>query len=206
MVFENDSIIGACYFFAGVKGAKILIFTVKVEVVLGISFRSLFSCTPLQWMDVLLVSFFNSSPSSTTFQDHHDDHKSVLEQLNAIKMSRVKSNRMVLERRRSSKKMEVVSEGKGDDVLTKKDGFKPISLQHKGVPDLSAMKSDVEVKEEKKEVEDDDESGSGFITSKKSIGLKLVANFVRSNPEFIKSASTSTAAVDNATGDFSFPT
>ena len=55
-------------------------------------------------------------------------------------------------------------------------------------------------------MEDDDESGSGFITSKKSIGLKLAANFVRSNPELIKSASTSTTAVDNATGDFSFQT
>ena len=134
MVFENDSIIGACYFFAGVKGAKILIFTVKVEVVLGISFRSLFSCTPLQWMDVLLVSFFNSSPSSTTFQDHHDDHKSVLEQLNEIKMKRVKSNRDVLERRRSSKKMSAVGEGvKEDDIL------KPISLKEKGVPTLLAF-------------------------------------------------------------------
>ena len=111
----------------------------------------------------------------------------------------------MLERRRSSKKMDVVSESKGVDVLTKKDILKPISLQHKGVPDLSARKSDVEVKEE--EVEDDDESGSGFITSKKSIGLKLAANFVRSNPEFITSASTSTTTVDdNATGDFSFPT
>ena len=55
-------------------------------------------------------------------------------------------------------------------------------------------------------MEDDDESGSGFITSKKLIGLKLAANFVRLNPELIKSASTSTTAVDNATGDFSFPT
>ena len=48
--------------------------------------------------------------SSTTFQAHHDDHKSVLEQLNEIKMERTKSNRMVLKRRRSSKKMDVVSE------------------------------------------------------------------------------------------------
>jgi hypothetical protein len=58
VVFENDSIIGACYFFAGVKGAKILIFTVKVEVVLGISFRSLFSCTPLNPVDGRTFSFF----------------------------------------------------------------------------------------------------------------------------------------------------
>ena len=43
--------------------------------------------------------------SSTTFQAHHDDHKSVLEQLNEIKMERAKSNRMLLERRRSSKQM-----------------------------------------------------------------------------------------------------
>ena len=135
MAFENDSIIGACYFFAGVKGAKILIFTVKVEVVLGISFRSLFSCTPLQWMDVLLVSFFNSSPSSTTFQDHHDDHKSVLEQLNEIKMKRTKSNRDVLKRRRSSKQIGGVGEGAMNDVA------KPKSLKEKGLPALLAMKS-----------------------------------------------------------------
>ena len=45
-------------------------------------------------------------------------------------------------------------------------------------PDLSARKSDGEVKEEEKEVVDEDEP-------KKLIGLSLAANLVRSNPEFI---------------------
>ena len=74
--------------------------------------------------------------SSTTFQAHHDDHKSVLEQLNEIKMERAKSNRMLLERRRSSKQMSGVGEGVKED-----DTLKPISLKEKGVPALLTSKS-----------------------------------------------------------------
>jgi len=44
--------------------------------------------------------FLAMDSSSTTFQDHHDDHKSVLEQLNEIKMTRNKSNLDVLNKRR----------------------------------------------------------------------------------------------------------
>jgi len=54
-------------------------------------------------------AFLEMNESSTTFQTQHDDHKSVLEQLKDVKMERTKSNRVLLERRRSSKKMKVLS-------------------------------------------------------------------------------------------------
>jgi hypothetical protein len=47
--------------------------------------------------------FLAMDSSSTTFQDHHDDRKSVLEQLNEIKMKRNKSNLDVLNKKRDSK-------------------------------------------------------------------------------------------------------
>jgi CRP-like cAMP-binding protein len=79
--------------------------------------------------------FLAMDSSSTTFQDHHDDHKSVLEQLNEIKMKRTKSNRDVLKRRRSSKQIGGVGEGAMNDVA------KPKSLKEKGVPALLAIGS-----------------------------------------------------------------
>jgi len=65
------------------------------------------------------------------------------------------------------------------------------------------MNSDIEEKEEETEVVADDEWEDGFITTKRSIGLKLAARFVRSNPEFVSSAPSTTADV---TDDFSLPT
>jgi hypothetical protein len=59
----------------------------------------------------------------------------VLEQLNEIQMKRVQSNRMVLERRRSSMQIGGVGEGAMNDVA------KPKSLKEKGVPSLLAIKS-----------------------------------------------------------------
>jgi serine phosphatase RsbU (regulator of sigma subunit) len=50
-------------------------------------------------------NFLTMNENSTTFQAHHDDQKSVLEQLNEIKTERAASNRMLLERRNSSKQM-----------------------------------------------------------------------------------------------------
>ena len=65
--------------------------------------------------------------------------KSVLEKLNEIKLNtcRMKSNRMVLERRRSSKKMSAV----GGAGVKEDDTLKPRSLKDKSVPDLSVLKS-----------------------------------------------------------------
>ena len=49
-------------------------------------------------------AFLAMESSSTTFQTQNDEHKSVLEQLNEVKMERTKSNRVLLEKRRSMKK------------------------------------------------------------------------------------------------------
>ena len=79
--------------------------------------------------------------NSTAFQAHHDDQKSVLEQLNVFNMERMKSNRMVLERRKSSKQINEVHVNvhvAGEDEGEVKDAMKPKSLIHveKGVPSL----------------------------------------------------------------------
>ena len=71
---------------------------------------------------------------------------------------------------------------------------------------------DTEGKEEGKEEDDlidniavdEDEWDDGLITTKGSMGLKLAASFVRSNPEFI--TSTSSPSTTAATDDFSIPT
>ena len=47
-----------------------------------------------------------------------------------------------------------------------------------------------------KKVVDDGESADDFITTKKSIGFNLGANFVRSNPEFISSPDLSARKSD----------
>ena len=73
--------------------------------------------------------------NSTAFQAHHDDQKSVLEQLNVINMERMKSNRMVLERRKSSKQINEVNVA-GEDEGEVKEAMKPKSLIEKGVPSL----------------------------------------------------------------------
>jgi hypothetical protein len=53
----------------------------------------------------------------------------IMEQLHEIKMEQHKSNRMLLERRKSSMQMSVVGEGGGvNDIVT------PKSLTEKGVP------------------------------------------------------------------------
>jgi len=79
--------------------------------------------------------------NSTAFQAHHDDQKSVLEQLNVINMERMKSNRIVLERRKSSKQINEVHvqmyiHVAGEDEGEVKDAMKPKSLIEKGVPSL----------------------------------------------------------------------
>ena len=77
--------------------------------------------------------------NSTAFQAHHDDQKSVLEQLNVFNMERMKSNRMVLERRKSSKQINEVHVNvhvAGEDEGEVKDAMKPKSLIEKGVPSL----------------------------------------------------------------------
>jgi CRP-like cAMP-binding protein len=91
--------------------------------------------------------FLAMDSSSSTFQAHHDDHKSVLEQLNEIKMERTKSNRMLLEQRKSVKQMsadfaDFIGVGVGEDEGVKvKETLKPRPLKEKGVPALLATTS-----------------------------------------------------------------
>ena len=93
----------------------------------------------------LRKNFLTMNENSTAFQAHHDDHQSVLEQLTVIKTERAKSNRILLERRRSSKRMggEVGSGGGegGGKVVTKDETLKPRPLKEKGVPTLSVINS-----------------------------------------------------------------
>ena len=80
-------------------------------------------------------NFLAMNENSMTFRAHHENHQSVLEQLNVIKMKRVKSNRIVLERRKSSKQM-VTSEDNGE-VKNEDDNallLKSRDLKEKGVP------------------------------------------------------------------------
>ena len=72
--------------------------------------------------------------NSTTFQAHHNDQKSVLEQLNEIKKERTTSNRMLLERRKSLKQINEVNVAGGR--MKVKEAMKPKSLIEKGVPSL----------------------------------------------------------------------
>ena len=74
--------------------------------------------------------------SRTTFQAHHDDHKSALEQLNEIlKWKETKVIECCLERRKSSKQ---TSEDVGKQ--------KRLKLKPKGVPTLSVVKSGGRIK------------------------------------------------------------
>ena len=99
------------------------------------------------------------STTSTTFQEHHDDRTSVLEQLSEIQMQRTKSekcnNRMLLERRKSSQQTMMTNEdqrikdvlnkkNKDEGLNTKEDVLKPRSLKEKGVPVLSVVASESE--------------------------------------------------------------
>ena len=78
-------------------------------------------------------AFLAMESSSTTFQTQNDEQKSVLEQLNEVKMERTKSNRVLLEKRRSMKKMGILDDGSdGEASITPK----PVSLEEKGVPKL----------------------------------------------------------------------
>ena len=84
--------------------------------------------------------FLTMNENSTTFQAHHNDQKSVLEQLNEIKKERTTSNRMLLERRKSLKQInEVNVAGEGEGEV--KEAMKPKSLIEKGVPSLSVITS-----------------------------------------------------------------
>ena len=79
-------------------------------------------------------NFLAMNENSMTFRAHHEDHQSVLEQLNVIKMKRVKSNRIVLEQRKNSKQM-VTSEGNGEVKNEDDDALlKSRDLKEKDVP------------------------------------------------------------------------
>ena len=65
--------------------------------------------------------------NSTAFQANHDDQKSVLKQLNVINMERMKSIRMVLERRKSPKQINEVHVNVAGDVDHQSDATTSIA-------------------------------------------------------------------------------
>jgi CRP-like cAMP-binding protein len=83
--------------------------------------------------------FLAMNETSETFQAHHDDHKSVLEQLSEIRMQRTKSNQRLLERRKSSQQKVAGKEvDEGEDEVARNE-LKPKALAEKGVPALASI-------------------------------------------------------------------